>query len=111
MNIQILMRFAVGFAIGACIWVLAPKARAETIPATQTTENAARRELAAESAVVRYPPFIDPTAHADRCPPQYPPPIEQMVRLIDPTPKRPNPREISLLDTLVSDRRGIGGPR
>ncbi|MCC6212167.1 MAG: hypothetical protein IT513_14105, partial [Burkholderiales bacterium] len=39
MDLEVLMRFIVGLLIGACLWAAGNRARADTIPATPSTQT------------------------------------------------------------------------
>ncbi len=50
MNLEVLMRFALGFLIGACLWAAGNRAHATTIPATANTQT----QAATQATVTKY---------------------------------------------------------
>lgn len=50
MDLEVLMRFAIGFLIGACLWAAGNRVHAQPIPATPTTQT----QPATQANVVKY---------------------------------------------------------
>ncbi|MFY9317521.1 MAG: hypothetical protein WAO95_18435 [Burkholderiales bacterium] len=50
MDLEMFMRFALGFLIGACLWAAGNRAHADTIPATANTQT----QAATQTSVVKY---------------------------------------------------------